>query len=129
MEENRIGQWVSEVCRKERLSLRQAGKKVGISHSAIQNIATGTRPSARTLKKLAIAFGGDGDKQRAALLDRLLILAGHKDEVRELTEPMARLMDIVAGFDESQLKIMSRFADFLAQTGKGGVNGNKGRVV
>jgi len=80
----------------------------------------GTSPSPETIKKLAHAFGEDGN-QRLALEDSLLILAGYRTERpkgRDLSQPLARLMDMVANFDEPQLKLMAHFAEFLAETEK-----------
>jgi len=115
-----LGQWLKERCKAERLSLRQAAVRSGLSHATIADIMKGTSPSPETIKKLAHAFGEDGN-QRLALEDSLLILAGYRTERpegRDLSQPLARLMDMVANFDEPQLKLMAHFAEFLAETEK-----------
>lgn len=112
-----LGQWLEQMCEREGLSLRKAAVKTGLSHGTIGDIIKGVKPSGETIRKLAHAFGGNG-KRCLVLEDELLILAGYRtgrsDE--ELSEPMARLIDRVSEFSESQLKVMSRFADFLAET-------------
>ena len=115
-----LGQWLKERCKAERLSLRQAAVRSGLSHATIADIMKGTSPSPETIKKLAHAFGEDGN-QRLALEDSLLILAGYRTERpegRDLSQPLARLMDMVANFDEPQLKLMAHFAEFLAEMEK-----------
>lgn len=117
MEEPRsLGKWLAERCQRESLSLRQAAIKTGISHATIADIIKGGRPSPETVKKLADAFARDGDNVKAALQDELLILAGYRSYRPEvqLTQPMARLLDRLSQFNEQQLKIMGRFADFVA---------------
>jgi len=116
---NGLGQWLEERCKEEHLSLRQAAAKTGLSHATISAIINGGRPSADTIQKLAQSFGGDGT-ERLALEDQLLILAGHRTRHRdaEISQPLARLMDQVAHFSEPQLKLMSAFARFLAETEK-----------
>ena len=79
----------------------------------------GTHASAETIRKLAESFGEGGANQRLALEDELLVLAGYRTnrpEGEELTEALAQLMDKARQFDERQLKIMLRFADFLSET-------------
>jgi len=64
---------------------------------------------------MARYFGGDG-RRRLMLEDQLLVLAGYRAEMPEedeLSEPMARLMDTVSQFSESQIEILNRFADLL----------------
>ena len=64
---------------------------------------------------MARYFGGDG-RRRLMLEDQLLVLAGYRAEIPEedeLSEPMARLMDTVSQFSESQIEILNRFADLL----------------
>jgi len=111
-----IGQWLQERCQRERLSLREAAARTGLSHATISDTIKGSHPSAETMRKLAQAFGGDGH-QRLALEDRLLVLAGYRTgRPREkLSKPLAQLMDKVRQFDEPRLKMMTRFADFLAE--------------
>lgn len=116
MEQQTVGQWLKERCEKDKLSLRQAAGKTGLSHSTIGDIINGVQPSADTVRKLANAFGGNG--QRGFVLeDKLLTLAGYRSQrpEQELSEPMGRLIDRLSTFKEQQLKIMSRFADFLAE--------------
>ena len=111
-----FGSWLEEKCQKEGLSLRQAAQKTGLSHTTIADIIKGKKPAPETIKNLASAFGGNGDHQRQALEDKLLTLAGYRSErppEDEPSEPMARLLDALSQFDEPQLKIMSRFADFI----------------
>ena len=115
-----LGHWLKERCKAERLSLRQAAARSGLSHATIADIMKGTSPSPETIKKLAHAFGENGN-ERLALEDSLLILAGYRTERAEgedLSQPLARLMDMVAHFDEPQLKLMAHFAKFLAQMEK-----------
>ncbi len=113
-----LGEWLRDRCQREQLSLRQAGAKAGLSHATIRDIMNGARVSPATIRKLAGAYGGNGDHQLQALEDKLLILAGHRSERPEadLSEPMAQLLDRLSGFSEARLKILSRFADFLAET-------------
>lgn len=111
-----FGEWLQRRCQKEGLSLREAGRKAGLSHSTIRDIIKGDYiPSPETIRKLARAFT-DGRHSAEALEDTLLILAGHisQREGREINEPVARLLDIISDFSEPQLKMMTRFADFLA---------------
>ncbi len=115
-----LGQWLEERCKAEHLSLRQAAARSGLSHATIADIMKGTSPSPESIKKLAQAFGENGN-ERLALEDSLLILAGYRTERPEgedLSQPLARLMDMVANFNEPQLKLMAHFAEFLALTEK-----------
>jgi len=112
-----LGQWLRGVCEKESLSLRQAAARTGLSHGTIEGIFKGTTPSPETIKKLAQSFGEDGH-QKLALEDSLLILAGYRTERpdgQDLSQPLARLMDKVAHFDEAKLKLMADFAEYLAR--------------
>jgi len=118
---NSLGSWLEEKCKSEGLSLRQAAVKTGLSHSTLANIRKGnSNVSGETIKKLARYFGGDGTRGRLVLEDRLLVLAGYRTERRkdELSEPMARLMDILSQFSKQQLKIIAHFAEFLAEMEK-----------
>lgn len=113
-----VGEWLKERLEKERLSLRQAAAKTGLSHAALAGIINGTTPSPETLRKLAHTFGGNGRRQ-LVVEDELLILGGYRTprpDGEEISEPMARLLDKVSRFGEPQLKIIARFADFLAET-------------
>lgn len=110
-----ISEWLNRECQSGGLSLRQAAEKTGLSHATIRDIISGTRPSAETIHKLAHGFAQD-QREKLALEDSLLILAGYRTErpEEEFSQPLARLMDIVSDFSESQLKLMQRFAEFLA---------------
>jgi len=97
--------------------MRQAAVKTGLSHATIADIIKGASPSPETIKKLSHAFGGSGN-EKLALEDSLLILAGYRtprSEGVELSVPLAQLMDRLNQFSEPQIKIMTRFADFLAE--------------
>lgn len=114
-----LGQWLQERCQKKGLSLREAGQKAGLSHSTIRDLINGSYTATpETIRKLAFAFS-DGDYAAKALEHKLLVLAGHirPSAEKEVSEPMARLLDIISDFSEPQLRIMTRFADFLADTG------------
>lgn len=100
--------------------LRRAVTKTGLSHATIGDTINGGSVSSESIKKLAQAFGGDGN-ERLALEDTLLVLASHRTrrpEGQELSQPLARLMDIVSRFNEPQLKLMAHFAEFLAKMEK-----------
>ena len=110
-----IGQWLKETCQRESLSLRQAGAKAGLSHGTIEGIIRGASPAPETLKKLARAFGGDG-QQALALEDSLLILAGYRTERSgDMSQPLGRLIDLVANFDDAKLKLMADFVEYLTR--------------
>ena len=118
---NSLGSWLEEKCKSERLSLRQAAAKTGLSHSTLANIRKGnSNVSGETIKKLARYFGGDGTRRKLVLEDRLLVLAGYRAErpEDELSEPMARLMDTVSQFSKPKLKIIAHFAELLAEMEK-----------
>jgi len=113
-----VGRWLKETCQREGLSLRQAGAKAGLSHGTIEGIIRGVSPAPETIKKLARAFGGDG-QQALALEDRLLILAGYRTERSgDISQPLGRLIDVVADFDEAKLKLMADFAEYLTRMEK-----------
>lgn len=110
-----VGQWLKEKCDSEKLSLRQTATRTGLSHAAIGDIIRGCRPSPGTIAKLAKAFGGDGH-QGLALEDKLLTLAGFRSKQKEkVPEPIAQLLDKLTGFNQAQLRMMSRFADFISE--------------
>lgn len=111
-----LGSWLEERCHQESLSLRQAAIKTGISHATIADIIKGGRPSPDTVRKLASAFAGNGDHEKMALQDELLVLAGYRSYRPEvqITQPMAQLLDKLSKFNGRQLKIMGHFADFIA---------------
>ena len=111
-----LGQWLQQECQEEKLSLREAGKRASLSHSTIQSIINGGHPSLETVTKLAEAFGGDGENERAALEDELLFLAGWRTRRQpEIAQPLAQLMDIAKDFSEPQLRVLSAFAIYLAE--------------
>ncbi len=112
-----LGGWLEEKCQSEGLSLRQAAAKTGLSHATIREIINGGSASPESIRKLARAFGGDG-RHGLALEDKLLILAGcrtPRPEGEELSEPLARLIDKLSQFKETQLKIVGHFVDFLGE--------------
>lgn len=118
----KCSQWLEETLKRNHLSLRQAGIKTGLSHSTIADIRRGNHPSADTVGKLARAFGGDGQRG-LALEDQLLVLAGYRTprpKGKELSIAYATLIDRVSGFNEHQLEVMTRFADFLVEMNKKG---------
>lgn len=118
--EDNLGIWLKEKCCSEGLSLRQAATKTGLSHATIRDIMKGGSASAESIRKLAHAFGSDG-RGGLALEDKLLVLAGcrtPRPEGEELSEPLARLIDKLSQFDDAQLKIVGRFADFLGEMEK-----------
>ena len=109
------------MCQKQGLSLRQAAAKTGLSHGTIEGIIRGAAPSPETIRRLAQSFGGDGHNEKLALEDSLLILAGYRTprpEGQDLTQPLARLLDAVAHFDEAKLKLMADFAEYLTRLEK-----------
>ena len=120
-EQTGLSQWLKDRCKAEGLSTRQAAAKTGLSHATISDIINGASlPSPETIKRLAKAFGEDGN-ERLALEDSLLILAGYRTQRpdgEDLSQPLARLMDKVANFSEPQLKLMARFAEYLADMEK-----------
>ena len=71
-------------------------------------------------EKLAATFSENGAHHRLALEDHLLILAGHRTprpEGKEMSQPMAQLMDKLSEFDEPKLRLVAHFADFISETG------------
>jgi len=113
-----LGQWLEERCQEERMSLRQAAEKTGLSHSTIADIMKGVRPSAETIRKLSEAFSGDGLRARLVLEDQLLVLAGYRTprpEEDETNLPLAQLIDTLSQFSEPQLRLTLQFAHFLSK--------------
>ena len=110
-----LGQWLKDRCREENWSLRQAAIMTSLSHATIASIIKGNgQVSAGTVKKLADAFGGNGE-HRLVLEDTLLILAGYRSKrENELSETLARLLDVMKGFNEPKLKLMEGFVNYLA---------------
>ena len=62
-----LEKWLEEGCKKERLSLRQAATRTGLSHATIGDIIKGSRASPETISKLAEAFSGNTKCQRRYL--------------------------------------------------------------
>lgn len=112
-----VGQWLRDRCNKEGWSLREAAANTGLSHATIGDIMKGAQPSAESIKKLAAAFSGNGDHHKSVVEDELLTLAGYRTgrPEGEISESMGRLMDRLSTFSETQLKMIGRFADFLAE--------------
>ena len=116
-----LSQWLEERCKREHLSLRQAAERTGLSHSTIADIIKGKHPYPETIKKLAQGFGGNG----TALEDHLFLLAGYRTQrPEEPNEALAELMDKAWQLNESQLKMMTHFADFLTEIDGRGSNGS-----
>jgi len=108
-----LGRWLQGRCKSEKLTLRQAAAKTGLSHSTIRDIIKGGRPYPETITKLARYFGGDGSIE---LEDHLFLLAGYrKERLEEPNESLVQLMDLIKHFSEPQLRMMIQFADFLAE--------------
>lgn len=116
MEYQNFSEWLKKECEKARLSLRQAGDKAGLSHATIQCIIKGGNPSSTTVRKLAQSFCHGGRNELMFLEEELLVLTGHKTKNTNgsISQPLACLLDSVKGFSEAELKIVSRFADFVA---------------
>jgi transcriptional regulator with XRE-family HTH domain len=115
-----FGEWLRETCRAEGLSLREAAAKAGLSHSTIADIVKGSSPTPETIKRLAHTFGGNG-RQKLALEDSLLILAGHRTERpngEDLRRSLAKLVDTVSGFSDAKIDMVTRFAEFVAELEK-----------
>lgn len=115
-----FGQWLKQRCEAEGLSLRQASARIGVSHGTIAKIMDGASPAPETIKRIAQAFGQNGN-EKLALEDSLLILAGYRTERpkgKDVSPDMGRLMDVMSGFSESQNKMVIRFAEFLAEMEK-----------
>jgi len=114
-----LGLWLRQRCEKEGLSLRQAAAKTGLSHTTISQMLNGGSASPDSIRKLAEAFGGNG-QLRFVLEDKLLVLAGCRSyrPGEKFSEPLAQVLDKIGQFSESQLKVMSRFADFLSEMEK-----------
>lgn len=120
MKQNRLGQWLKKRCEQERLSLREAAAKAGLSHATLYDIVKGVHPCPETLKKLAQGFAR-GASERLVLEDELFALAGYRTlrGGEEISESLAQLKDKVRGFNERQIKMMLKFADFLQGIGRG----------
>jgi len=118
-----LGEWIKAKSDEEGLSLRQVATKVGVSHQTVAGLMNGKKALPKTIKKLAIAFGGD-NHQRIALEDRLLVLAGYRTERPEevLSEPMARLLDKLNDLDATELGMVEQFTVFIMTMQKRGDN-------
>jgi len=115
-----LGGWLKEKCQQEKLSLRQAAARTGLSHGTVEGIIKGASPSPQTIRKLVEAFARS-ENERLALEDHLLMLAGYRTQrasVKELPQPVARLLDLVAQFNDKKLKLVVDFAELLTQVGK-----------
>ncbi len=115
-----LGRWLKERCQQERLSLRQTAARTGLSHGTVEGIIKGASPSPQTMMKLVHAFARS-ENERLALEDHLLMLAGYRTQrasVKELPELVARLLDLVARFNDKKLKLMVDFAEFLTELGE-----------
>lgn len=120
MQTSGVGEWLKERCQREGLSLREAGAKADLSHGTIEGIIKGACPAPETIKKLARAFGGNGQQQTLALEDSLLILAGYRTErPDDISQALGRLIDLVTDFDDTRLKLMGDFAEYLARMEQG----------
>jgi transcriptional regulator with XRE-family HTH domain len=111
---------LKEKCQQEKLSLRQAAARTGLSHGTVEGIIKGASPSPQTIRKLVEAFARS-ENERLALEDHLLMLAGYRTQrasVKELPQPVARLLDLVAQFNDKKLKLVVDFAELLTQVGK-----------
>ena len=111
-----LGDWLKETCSRHGLSLRQVAARTNLSHGTIAGIIKGANPSAETIRKLAECFAGKG-YEKLALEDKLLVLAGYRTKRpkgQNLSQALARLMDRASQLCEPQLRLMLRFAEFLA---------------
>lgn len=114
--EETLAQWLQKRCEEERLTLREAAAKCGLSHSTLADIVRSENkyPRPETIRKLAQGFGGD------ALEEHLFVLAGYKSAREEPgSEALAQVIDKIRHFSDAQVKIMIRFADFLIEIEKG----------
>jgi len=117
-----LGTWLKERCKEERLSVRQAAAKVGLSHATISDIINGGRPSAATIVKLADGFGNN-DEQKAELNDLLLGLSGYRSGGNKAgtSEPRARVIDQLSHLDPGQLEIVEQLTSFITKAGQPGM--------
>ncbi|MBA7581120.1 hypothetical protein ES708_23020 [subsurface metagenome] len=110
-----LGKWLRKACKGKNLSLRQAGKMIGISHTTIALILHDRPVHPLTIRKLAKTFS-NGKYHRAALEDELLTLAGYRSKPPpEVNETIARLIDGVRDFSPEEIKMLTRFADYLRE--------------
>jgi len=110
-----LGVWLEGRCNHEKLSLRQAAEKTGLSHATIKAVIDTGRASPETIKKLALSFS-ENHHEKLALEDSLLILGGCRTQRPEeaISEPLARLLDKMSEFNEAQLRMVGQFADFIS---------------
>ncbi len=99
-----LSQWLQQKCRLEHLSLRQAGAKTGLSHTTINDIIKGVQPSAKTIQKLARAFGGNG---RLPLEDHLLALAGYRSEREPAKQSYLNKIPLLSGEHQHIIEILA----------------------
>lgn len=119
-----LGDWMRGTCKKQGLSLRQVAARTNLSHGTIADIIKGAHPSPKTIRKLAECFAGKG-YERLALEDKLLVLAGYRTphpEGQNLSQPLARLMDVASRLCEPQLKLLMRFTKFVVDIDKVSTN-------
>lgn len=115
-----LGKWLVEACQREGLSLRQAAVKTNLSHGTIRDIMNGNCPASESIKKLADAFGGNG-QEGLSLEDQLLVMAGFRSPRppgQEISQPLARLLDRLSKFSEPRLRIVDRFIEFISEVDK-----------
>ena len=111
-----LDQWLRERRAKEGLSLRKAAARVGLSHGTIADIEKGVTPSQVTIRKVALGFSRD-ENERLALEDSLLTLAGYRtprSNGDDLSPARGRLLDVTADFEDSDLNVVTEFAEWLA---------------
>jgi len=110
-----LGKWLRKACKGKNLSLREAGKMIGISHSTIALILHDRPVHPLTIRKLAKTFG-NGLYHRRALEDKLLTLAGYRSNpAPEVNETIGRLIDSVRDFSPEEMKMLTRFADYMVE--------------
>ena len=112
-----VKEWLHHRMAAEGLSLRKAAAMTDLSHGTIADILRGVSPCAETVRKLARGFVSGNGKERLALEDELLMLAGHRTdrpEAEEMSSLLGQLCDLVQDFSEAELHLMSEFAKLLA---------------
>ncbi len=117
MSDEGVREWLHHRMATEGLSLRKAAARTALSHGTIADILRGVAPCAETVRKLARGFVSGKGKERLALEDELLILAGHRTdrpEAEEMSPLLGQLCDLVTDFSEAELHLMSEFAKLLA---------------
>ncbi|MBA7528823.1 hypothetical protein ES705_21013 [subsurface metagenome] len=110
-----LGKWLRKACKGKNLSLREAGKMIGISHTTIALILQDKPVHPLTIRKMAKTFS-NGQYHRRALEDELLTLAGYRsNSPPKINETIGRLIDSVRDFSPEELKMLTRFADYLVE--------------